>query len=163
MSRTPCLCKTTVVATLFMLGACTNEKNVEQDSAVPATQSNSGARPVTGERIRNADAEPGNWLSHGRTYDEQRFSPLSDINERNVTDLELTWYYDIDTNRSMESTPLVADGVMYVTAAWSAVYALDAVSGELLWEYDPQVPRSWGTYACCDVPNRGAALWDDKV
>ena len=163
MLRTLRLYKITVVATLFVLAACSNEDNVEQDSTVPATQSSSGVRPVTGERIRNADAEPGNWLSNGRTYDEQRFSPLSDINESNVADLELTWYYDIDTNRSMESTPLVADGVMYVTAAWSAVYALDAVSGELLWEYDPQVPRSWGTYACCDVPNRGAALWNDKV
>ena len=61
------------------------------------------------------------------------------------------------------ATPLIADGVMYVTAAWSVLYALDARTGAPLWKYDPQVPKSWGTYACCDVPNRGAALWDDKV
>ena len=79
MLRTLLLCKITAVAMLFMLAACSNEDNVEQDSAVPLTQSSSGIRPVNGERIRNADAEPGNWLSHGRTYDEQHFSPLAYI------------------------------------------------------------------------------------
>ncbi len=119
--------------------------------------------PVTAERIINADNEPENWLSNGRTYDEQRFSPLTGINEANVSSLGLAWHFDIDTNRAMEATPLIADGVMYVTAAWSVLYALDATTGKLLWKYDPQVPKSWSTYACCDVPNRGAALWGDKV
>ena len=119
--------------------------------------------PVTGQRIINANEEPGNWLSHGRTYNEQRFSPLNSINADTVADLGLAWHYDIDTNRGMQTTPLVADGVMYLTAAWSVVYALDAVSGKLLWKHDPQVPKSWGAYACCDVVNRGAALWGDKV
>ena len=77
---------------------------------------------VTGERIVNADREPGNWLTTGRTYDEQRFSPLTEINIDNVSDLGLAWSFDIDTNRAMEATPVVADGVMYVTAAWSVVY-----------------------------------------
>ncbi|MDH4073035.1 MAG: PQQ-dependent dehydrogenase, methanol/ethanol family, partial [Gammaproteobacteria bacterium] len=117
------------------------------------------ARPVTAGRIVNADSEPGNWLSHGRTYDEQRFSPLTGINDGNVSDLGLAWHFDIDTARAMEATPLITDGVMYVTAAWSVLYALDAKTGAPLWKYDPQVPKSWGTYACCDVPNRGAALW----
>ncbi|MDH5344642.1 MAG: PQQ-dependent dehydrogenase, methanol/ethanol family [Gammaproteobacteria bacterium] len=121
------------------------------------------ARPVTAGRIVNADSEPGNWLSHGRTYDEQRFSPLTGINDGNVSDLGLAWHFDIDTARAMEATPLITDGVMYVTAAWSVLYALDAKTGAPLWKYDPQVPKSWGTYACCDVPNRGAALWGDKV
>ena len=132
-------------------------------SCGPGEDARPGLRPVTAERIQNADAEPGNWLSHGRTYDEQRYSPLQRINASNVAQLGLTWHFDIDTNRAMEATPVVADGVMYVTAAWSELYALDAATGELLWKYDPQVPRSWGTYACCDVPNRGAALWNDKV
>ena len=88
--------------------------------------------PVTAERIINADSEPGNWLSHGRTYDEQRFSPLAKINDGNVADLGLAWHFDIDTNRAMEATPLIADGVMHVTAAWSVLYALDAGTGALL-------------------------------
>lgn len=151
------------LATLFLITGCARENEPDRNAGTQAEDSGASIRLVTAERIINADAEPGNWLSHGRTYDEQRFSPLSDINESNVADLELAWYFDIDTNRSMEATPLVADGVMYVTAAWSVLYALDAATGDLLWQYDPQVPRSWGTYACCDVPNRGAALWNDKV
>jgi PQQ-dependent dehydrogenase (methanol/ethanol family) len=150
-----------VASLLFLNGCAGKEDEADVDAGVVADQS--GSRPVTAERIINADSEPGNWLSHGRTYDEQRFSPLTKINENNVTGLGLAWYFDIDTNRAMEATPLVADGVMYVTSPWSIVHALDAVSGELLWRYDPQTPRSWGAYACCDVPNRGAALWNDKL
>jgi quinohemoprotein ethanol dehydrogenase len=120
-------------------------------------------RAVTAERIINADAEPGNWLAHGRTYDEQRFSPLDRVNDSNVGGLGLAWYFDIDTNRAMEATPLVADGVMYVTSPWSIVHAFDAATGRLIWRFDPETPRSWGVYACCDVPNRGAALWNDKL
>ena len=137
---------------LGLLAACSD----------PATESTTD-NPVTAERIINADNEPGNWLSHGRTYDEQRFSPLTRINDGNAADLGLAWHFDIDTNRAMEATPLIADGVMYVTAAWSVLYALDARTGAPKWKYDPQVPKSWSTYACCDVPNRGAALWGDKV
>ena len=140
---------------LLLTAACAQD-SANDDESQPR-------RPVTAQRITNADEEPENWLSHGRTYDEQRFSPLNSVNVENVADLGLAWHYDIDTNRGMETTPLVADGVMYVTAAWSVVYALDAVNGELLWKYDPQVPKSWGAYACCDVVNRGAALWNDKV
>jgi len=149
-----------VLTAVLLMAACSGESESDPGGE-PA--SSASIRPVTGDRIVNANAEPQNWLSHGRTYDEQRFSPLYDINESNVAELELAWHFDIATNRSMEATPLVADGVMYVTAAWSVVYALNAGTGELLWKYDPEVPRSWGTYACCDVPNRGAALWNDKV
>jgi len=140
--------------------ACSNDSETVDASDASSTV---GLRPVTGERIINADLEPGNWLSNGRTYDEQRYSPLSIIDEDNVADLGLAWYFDIDTNRAMEATPLVADGVMYVSVPWSVVYALDAVTGELKWSFDPETPRSWGVNACCDVPNRGVALWNDKV
>jgi PQQ-dependent dehydrogenase (methanol/ethanol family) len=136
------------------------------DAAAPIEQVADDAQrfhAVTAARIDNADREPGNWLSHGRTYDEQRYSTLTNINDGNVGNLGLAWHFDIDTNRSMEATPLVADGVMYVSIPWSIVYALDAGTGELKWTFDPQTPRSWGAYACCDVPNRGVALWNDKV
>jgi quinohemoprotein ethanol dehydrogenase len=151
-----------LIASIPLMTACSSDESSPESAAtVPATSAS--VRPITAERIVNANAEPGNWLSTGRSYDEQRFSPMYQINESNVGELELAWHFDIDTKRAMEATPLVADGVMYVTAAWSVVYALDAVTGEQLWMYDPQVPKSWGTYACCDVPNRGAALWGDKV
>jgi quinohemoprotein ethanol dehydrogenase len=72
---------------------------------------------VDGARIIGADQEPGNWMSHGRTYSEQRFSPLKEINERNIGELGLAWYYDLDTDRGQEATPIVVDGVMYFTSA----------------------------------------------
>ncbi|MEM7675449.1 MAG: PQQ-dependent dehydrogenase, methanol/ethanol family [Myxococcota bacterium] len=118
---------------------------------------------VDGARIRAADNEPGNWLTHGRTYSEQRYSPLKKINRENVSKLGLGWYYDIEVERGMEATPLVIDGRMYTTSGWSMVYALDAKTGEELWRYDPKVPKDWGRRACCDVVNRGVAAWGDKI
>ncbi|MBZ5700913.1 MAG: PQQ-dependent dehydrogenase, methanol/ethanol family [Acidobacteriia bacterium] len=139
--------------------------------AAPGLHHADGAKPgataqragVNGARIRNADQEPGNWMSHGRTYSEQRFSPLKQINDRNIGGLGLAWYYDLDTRRGQEATPLVVDGVMYFTTAWSKVVALEAASGKRLWAYDPKVPPEWAINACCDVVNRGVAIWDGKV
>ena len=114
-------------------------------------------------RMLNADNEPGNWMAWGRTYNEQRFSPLAQINDTNVDQLGLAWSFDLDTFRGVEGTPVVVDGVMYTTSAWNLTYALDARTGELLWEYDPQTPRAWGRYACCDAVSRGLAVWEGKV
>lgn len=118
---------------------------------------------VNGDRIIHADAEPGNWLTYGRTYSEQRFSPLKNITDQNVSKLGLAWYYNLDTHRGQEATPIVVDGVMYFTTAWSKVVALNAATGELLWTYDPKVPPTWAINACCDVVNRGVAVWGGKV
>lgn len=120
-------------------------------------------QPVSAQRILSADQEPHNWLSHGRTYDEQRSSPLQNITPQNISGLGLAWYYDFETQRGMEATPLVADGRLYVTSSWSRVYAFDAKTGAPLWQYDPKVPRSWGINLCCDAVNRGVALWQDRL
>jgi quinohemoprotein ethanol dehydrogenase len=122
-----------------------------------------GPAGVTDERLRGADGEAGNWMSHGRTYNEQRFSPLTQITEENIARLGLAWSFDLDTRRGQESTPLVIDGVMYFTSAWSKVFALNAATGTKLWSYDPQVPPEWAINACCDVVNRGVAAWRGKV
>jgi quinohemoprotein ethanol dehydrogenase len=126
-----------------------------------------GASAKTGSvddaRIANADADPANWLTYGRTYSEQRFSPLRRITVDNVGQLGLAWFADFDTNRGQEATPLVIDGVMYVSTAWSMVKAYDARTGRLLWSYNPQVPGEFGVKACCDVINRGVAAWHDKI
>ncbi|HTM40686.1 MAG TPA: PQQ-dependent dehydrogenase, methanol/ethanol family [Terriglobales bacterium] len=129
--------------------------------AVPAKPK--GAAQVNASRLLNTDAEPQNWLTYGRTYNEQRFSPLKQINDQNVGRLGLAWYFDLDTRRGQEATPLVVDGVMYFSTAWSKVVALDAANGKLLWSYDPKVPPQWAVNACCDVVNRGVAVWQDKV
>jgi quinohemoprotein ethanol dehydrogenase len=118
---------------------------------------------VDAVRLTQADREPGNWLTHGRTYAEQRYSPLRQIHADNVSQLGLAWFHDTHTSRGLEATPLAVDGILYATGPWSVVYAIDGRTGTRLWEYDPQVPRHRGQYACCDVVNRGAALRQGKV
>jgi PQQ-dependent dehydrogenase (methanol/ethanol family) len=124
-----------------------------------------GAAPadVDAARIINADNTPGDWLTYGRTYSEQRFSPLSLINADNAKQLGLAWYANLETNRGQEGTPLAIDGVLYVSTAWSIVKAYDGNSGRLLWSYDPLVPRAKGVEGCCDFVNRGVAAWNGKI
>ncbi|HSM97206.1 MAG TPA: PQQ-binding-like beta-propeller repeat protein, partial [Rhizomicrobium sp.] len=125
-------------------------------------QSAPGAN-VDGAKIANADADPGEWLSHGRTYSEQRFSPLDKINTTNVKNLGVAWEYRTYSVRGLEATPIVSDGVMFITLPWSKVIALDAKTGKEIWQYDPKVPGATGRFACCDVVNRGVALWKGAV
>ncbi|HXC77738.1 MAG TPA: PQQ-dependent dehydrogenase, methanol/ethanol family [Candidatus Acidoferrum sp.] len=121
------------------------------------------ATEVDDAALRAADGDSTNWLTYGRTYTEQRFSPLKEINDQTVGKLGLAWSYDLETLRGVESTPLAKDGVLYVTSAWSLVYAFDARTGNLLWKYDPQVPKDHAKYVCCDVVNRGVALYKGRV
>ncbi len=121
------------------------------------------ARAVDAKRLVNADDEAGSWLSHGRTYGEQRFSPLEQVNDGNVDKLGLAWQFKYDLDRVVEATPIVADGVLYTTGAYSMVYALDATSGQLLWKYDPEVWRGIQGTGCCDAANRGVAIANGKV
>jgi len=118
---------------------------------------------VDAARLAQAASDGANWMSYGRTYDEQRFSPLTQINADNVQTLGLAWHADLDTNRGQEATPLVVDGVLYTSTAWSMVKAYDAASGRSLWSYDPKVPREIGPNICCDAVNRGVAVWQGKV
>jgi quinohemoprotein ethanol dehydrogenase len=118
---------------------------------------------VDAKRLTKANDEPGQWMSEGRTYDEQRFSPLKQITTDTVSQLGLAWYADFDSNRGQEATPLVIDGVIYLSTAWSKVRAYDARSGRLLWAYDPKVPGEFAGRGCCDVVNRGLAAWNGKV
>jgi quinohemoprotein ethanol dehydrogenase len=122
------------------------------------------AAAVDAARLIAADAEPGNWMGPGRTYGEQHFSPLQKIDASNVKQLGLAWFYDLDAaHRGQESTPLMIDGVLYVTSAWSKVFALDAKTGAPLWTYDPQVPGRVAVNACCDAVNRGVAAWNGRI
>ncbi len=159
-----------------LIGAC-SDPTPQAIAATPATEATAAAAPgnsraasirsktlsVDGQRITNADSEPGNWLEHGRTYSEQRFSPLDQITDKNVGGLGLAWSWNTGTTRGIEATPIVVDGVMFTSGPWSVVFAHDAKTGEVLWQYDPQVPRERGKLACCDVVNRGVAVWKGKV
>ena len=128
----------------------------------PASAADSPA-PVNAARLDSAERDSGNWLSYGRTYSEQRYSPLAKISDSNAKQLGLAWYADLDTDRGQESTPLVIDGMLYVSTAWSMVKAYDAKTGKPLWSYDPQVPRELGVNGCCDVVSRGIAAWNGKI
>ncbi len=144
-----------LIAVLLLCTACSRDGDSAGDRMATA------AANVDGARISRAEA--GAWLSHGRTYSEQRFSPLSQINAGNAADLGLAWFHDLDTDRGQEATPIVVDGVMYVSTAWSKVKALDAATGELEWSFDPEVPGQKAVELCCDVVNRGVAVWKGRV
>lgn len=113
--------------------------------------------------LTNADSTPENWLTYGKNYAEDRFSSLTQINKENVGKLGLAWALNLETTRGVEATPLVVDGIMFLTGPWSKVFAVDARKGKLIWTYDPEVPGSYGEKACCDVVNRGLALYQGRV
>ena len=166
--------KPLIICFLATLAACSAQSEEESGSAEAQSWQSSGAgaraeelraktASLDASRVLAADDEPGNWLAHGRDYEEQRFSPLKQINLDTIDGLELAWYADTGTTRGLEASPIVVDGVMFATGSWSLVYAYDAKTGELLWRYDPEVPREWGSKACCDVVNRGVAVWKGRV
>ena len=109
----------------------------------------------------NRDA--ADWTTYGRTNDEQRFSPLSQINEQNIGQLGLLWSRELGSTRGLEATPLVSNGVIYTTGEWSVAYAVDTKTGDILWTFDPKVSRARVRAICCDVVNSGVALYHQKV
>ncbi|MEM1103457.1 MAG: PQQ-binding-like beta-propeller repeat protein, partial [Pseudomonadota bacterium] len=143
-------------ALLAMVSGCGSEPQTPHGERTAPPAESMAAQPIK--------AEPaGDWSKHGRTFAEDRFSPLDQINRETIDGLELAWSYDLDTRRGQEATPLVIDGVMYTTSAWSKVQAFDARTGELLWQYDPEVPGEWAVRGCCDVVNRGVAYHEGRV
>jgi len=140
------------VVSTCQLVACSGESTTQAPASTPATSSTTtNALPDT------------EWTSYGLDFGETRYSTLAQINDSNVADLGLAWYFDTGEVRGHEATPLIVDGVMYATRPWSSVFALDARTGELLWNYDPKVDKAMGWKACCDVVNRGVAYYDGKI
>jgi quinohemoprotein ethanol dehydrogenase len=129
-------------------------------------ETNRSARPgnVTEQRVA-ADASAGNnWLLNGRTFDEKHFSPLQQITDKNVSSLGLAWFLNIDSGMGIVAEPIVVDGVIYVSAPLSKVYAVDAASGKQLWMFDPHVRLDQainGSYSA--RTNGGVAVWEGKV
>ncbi|ABM56215.1 Pyrrolo-quinoline quinone [Verminephrobacter eiseniae EF01-2] len=114
-------------------------------------------------RANAAQKKTPDWPSTSLDYAETRFSKLDQVNADNVKQLGLVWSYNLESTRGVEATPLVVDGIMYVTASWSVVHAIDTRTGDKLWTFDPQVDKSKGYKGCCDVVNRGVALYQGKV
>jgi quinohemoprotein ethanol dehydrogenase len=118
---------------------------------------------IDGASIKANTATAKDWPTIGLDYAETRFSKLNEINTDNVKNLGLMWTYNLESVRGVEATPLVVDGIMYESASWSVVHAIDARTGKRIWTYDPGVKREIGYKGCCDVVNRGVALYKGKV
>jgi alcohol dehydrogenase (cytochrome c)/quinohemoprotein ethanol dehydrogenase len=132
-------------------------------AATLASAADGGPANVTDKRLLNAASEPSQWMTYGGTYSEQRYSKLAQINKQNVKDLGLVWFADYDTNLQQTGTPLAIDGVLYVSTAWSKVYAFDAKTGKTLWKYDPKTPGQWIANVCCGIVNRGIAAYEGHI
>ena len=145
-----------VSCAFFAFGIATGCKAPEE------TKAKSG--DVTEARLASESAAGEHWFLNGRTFDEAHFSPLTQISDKNVSGLGLAWYADIDGAMGVVAEPLEVDGVIYVSAPQSRVYAVDAASGKLIWKFDPHVKLNMainGSYSA--RVNAGVAVWDGKV
>jgi len=116
---------------------------------------------VTPERLLKADLEPGNWLTYSGGYQSHRFSPLEKINRDNIRRLKLKWVHQMRTLEKVETTPLVVDGVMYVTRPPNDVFALDPETGRPFWSYVRSLPEKINV--CCGQVNRGLAMLGNRL
>jgi len=141
---------------LVLLAGCTVSQDKAPETATRGVGKVDGAFLTTG-------GNGSDWAATGYNYQEQRFSPLTQINASNVGKLGLAWSADLPDARGQEATPIVIDGKLFVTGPWSKVFAYDAVTGKPLWTYDPGVDKAKAVDACCDVVNRGVAAWKGKL
>ena len=160
---------TLILCSSMLLHACSKETAdtaAQPDptaATAPAVAVDAGSSGPDDSALAAAASSAGEWLSYGRDHAETRFSPLNQINAQNVTQLGLAWSFDTGEVRGHEATPIIHEGIIYATRPWSSVFALDARTGQQLWNFDPQVDKSIGWKACCDVVNRGVALYEGKV
>ena len=154
-----------LAAALALATACGDSQtgDSEPPAPVPTGTSPAAIGLIDDARIGAAESEPGNWLAYGRTYEEQRFSPLDQVNRETVGRLGLAWMKDVASNKAQEATPIVVDGMMFFTTDYSIVWAVDAATGETRWRYDPAVPREWTRKTCCGPVNRGVAVYGGRV
>ena len=143
---------------LAALAACAPRTDAPQTASASAA-----IAAVDRQRLLAADREPGNWFAGGRDAGSSHYSLLEDIKPGNVGSLGLAWEFATGTDRGMEATPIVIDGVMYFSAQAGRVFALDARSGKLLWKFEPAADLKYTRGSCCDQVNRGVAVWQGRV
>ncbi len=128
---------------------------------VGALTAGTASAQVTFERLLNADEEPHNWLTYSGTYSSTRYTKLDQITADNVDDLELSWVFQAGSLEAFQATPLVVDGIMYLTEPVNNVVALDAKTGGVFWKYE--YTPSPEARPCCGAVNRGLAILDDML
>ena len=116
---------------------------------------------VTSDKLLKAADDNESWMMYGRDYRSTRFSGLDKVNESNVKRLVPKWTFQTGVLDGFECTPLVVDGVMYITTPWNHAFAVDARTGREIWHYQKQLPESLAL--CCDAVNRGFAILGDKL
>jgi quinohemoprotein ethanol dehydrogenase len=125
--------------------------------------SNNEYKVIDDIAISNEDEE-SDWLAYGRTHSETRFSPIDQINVENANKLKADWYMDLPGDVGLVSTPLVVDGVMYFTGTMNIVRAVNAVTGDLIWKFDPEVGKAIrGKRQAGWIHNRGLSFYEGKV
>ena len=152
------------VLTSAVVWVCTLAAARAQSPAATPAAAAVKVAAVDTARLGAADSEPQNWFTGGRDQDGSYYSPLADINAGNVKQLGYAWSYDLgNPQRGQEATPIVVDGVMYTSGTWGYVYAVDAATGQERWRYDPKGDWFPARNPCCDLVNRGVAVWKGKV
>ena len=152
------------LAVALALLAFVTPASAQEPSASAADAADAGApsfSPVTWERLLAAADEPQNWLMYSGTFDSKRYSALDQVHAGNVGELELKWAYQLSALDRAETTPLVVDGVMFVTEAPSNVVALDAATGREYWRYEHELPDD--LRICCGRNNRGVAILGETL
>ena len=147
----------------LLLVACGSPVSPPSSAPASAAQAATPAGQVDSTRLQGIDKEPGAWLTTGRDAGNTHYSPLSQINRETAGRLGFAWELKTGTNRGMEATPIVVDGVMYTSGVAGRVYALDAATGHLLWQFEPPLKLKNARGSCCDIVNRGVAVWKGKV
>jgi len=149
-------------ASALLLGLAFSAPDTLAEEVTPA-RIKAAISAVDSAMIKANTATSQDWPTIGLDYAETRFSKLTQITSDNVKGLGLVWTYNLDSSRGIEATPVVIDGIMYQTGPWSIVHAIDARSGKKIWTFDPGVDREKGYKGCCDVVNRGVAVYKGKV
>ena len=156
MAGVPVLLATGLVAAVLLAACDTQPAAKAPQPAAPAAQ-------IDSARLQGIGTEPGSWLTTGRDAGKTFYSPLDQINRQTAARLGFAWELKTGTNRGMEATPIVVDGVMYTSGVAGRVYALDAASGRQLWSFEPSLKLKNARGSCCDIVNRGVAVWKGKV
>src|SRR3954452_21213785 len=152
-----------VLAVGFGLAVSSNEASAQNAAKGSPDHIRAVTSAVDSASVKANTATSKDWPTTGLDYAETRYSKLNQSDPDNVKNLGLVWSYSLDSSRGVEATPVVVDGIMYQTASWSVVHAIDARTGKKIWSFDPGVNREQGYKGCCDVVNRGVALYKGKV